>query len=366
MDFIIVKINDEILDTILSFLAPIQLITLSKTCKKFRKLFTHKYILNKFRCNLDELVRKAGFTEISKQTDREAGYTSVLKPRKCILSGSIVLQAILGEEWIGSDIDMYVTTKDIVRVRHKLFRKMNYFFGIWPRNDLINKSSSTFSPSCFYLLSISGTVLKSVELWESSEPKDVKWQTARDELSNQINHPFNMPEGRTRNSSGCLQVMLLKDDITNAEEGITAFDLDIVKNIWDGVTLSINNLESIATRRAIGSEYVNDMADAFGNVNDSTSDKFFRLKELEEEKEYFKLVRKNYSRWSTNLYKEGIKIVYQVLFSRLHKYSQRGFKIVLNNKEWSRHKLQEIYQYVNNLEDVSDTESESDMIVDIW
>ena len=53
-------------------------------------------------------------------------------------------------------------------------------------------------------------------------------------------------------------------------------------NTWDGVTLQLHNYLALATRVAQGSTYVQAMASAFGNTTDPTSDKYFRLKDLEE------------------------------------------------------------------------------------
>ena len=74
----------------------------------------------------------------------------------------------------------------------------------------------------------------------------------------------------------------MKDEITTAQEAIDKFDLDIVMNTWDGVTLQIHNYLAIATGIARGSGYIESMVWAFGNVTDPTTDKYFRLKELEE------------------------------------------------------------------------------------
>ena len=137
-----------------------------------------------------------------------------------------------------------------------------------------------------------------------------------------------------------LQMMVLKDEFATAQVDIDKFDLDIVKNSWDGVTLEIHDYISIVSKVAHGSDYVQAMASAFGNTTDPTSDKYFRLQELEETG-LIKIGGMDGwgSRGGRVSYKKGIKSIFNVLFGRLFKYSKRGFTIMLKGKEWTRGKL---------------------------
>jgi len=135
----------------------------------------------------------------------------------------------------------------------------------------------------------------------------------------------------------------LKDGITTAQDAIDKFDLDIVMNSWDGVTLQIHNYLALATRVASGSNYVQAMASAFGNTTDPTTDKYFRLKELEETG---MIKIGGMEGWGIRegmaTYKTAVKSIFNVLFGRLYKYSVRGFTIMLKGKEWTRGKLKGI------------------------
>ena len=200
--------NTFLLEEIISYInkAPIHLMVLQKTCKHYHSNnILQRAIMSIFRSNLDHLVSRAGYAELSKQTDPEGGYTSVLKPKKCVLSGSIVLQAILGEVWPGSDIDMYTVASDALRVRHKLYRKMGYLspvrpWGTEPHTDELGALN-------VYLIAIPGSVLESVEIWTSPKPKADDVQAAAD-LLNTARIDGTLRFHKSSRSAGMLQMMV--------------------------------------------------------------------------------------------------------------------------------------------------------------
>ena len=58
-------------------------------------------MITNFKTNLGYMLQCCGYSALE----------SVLEQGKCILSGSCVLQAILGVMWAGSDIDLYTSNK---------------------------------------------------------------------------------------------------------------------------------------------------------------------------------------------------------------------------------------------------------------
>ena len=196
--------NPLLLEEIMSFTkSPISLIILQKTCKLYHSShFLQCTIMDLFKSNLKQLVSRVGYGELSKQTDTELGYTSVLKPKKCVLSGSIVLQAVLGEEWAGSDIDMYTVASDALRVRHKLYRKMGYLSPVRPYGT--GRHTDEMDRLSVYLIAIPGSVLQSVEIWTSTEPKADDLRDAAESLNHARTESFH----RSSRSAGMLQVMV--------------------------------------------------------------------------------------------------------------------------------------------------------------
>ena len=252
-------------DVLIGFLQPIDIIMSRNVNKKIHREISSNFVLSSFRRNLAKLVSNCGYSGLV-QRDND-----VLRPGKSILSGSIVLQAVLGEEWVGSDIDLYATFDYITRVRSKFYHDMGFMYAAWPDDNDVDDQC------CDYLISKIGSVLESVEVWKSTEAKEPSWKTASDGL-NKAHGYCNL----SQKSAGSLQVMALKADVGMAEEAIRGFDLDIVMNTFDGTTLFITNPFSIASRVAHTSEYVHMMSQALGDVADPSVDKMDRLDNLSE------------------------------------------------------------------------------------
>lgn len=91
------------------FLSAKDLYTLSKTCKTFENLINDKTIndsiISKINSRLERLFG-----------DKTKEFKDLLCETKAVISGSFIIQCILGEEW-NSDIDIFIPIKDA-----KLFR----------------------------------------------------------------------------------------------------------------------------------------------------------------------------------------------------------------------------------------------------
>ena len=348
----------ELFDKINSYLlSPIALIALRQMNKDFLQFppVQKAAFMSLFRRNLAHLLSSCGYTELTRPS--EDGYESVLRPGKCILSGSVVLQAILGEEWVGSDIDMYVTAGDVLRVRRKLFRKMGYQYSMWPKD---NDKPHEFIDGFGYFFSKVGSLLHSLEIWESTEAKAPAWLAAALPSYYPANGPDTpWPRRIPGQSASALQMIVLKDTVARAEDVLHTFDLDIVMNTWDGQTLRMGSVDALMTRVTQGSEYVRSMTAAFGNVSDPTDDKFLRLCELED-RDLVKINREG--GWEPGTYKQGVKKVFRTLFGRLYKYSMRGF-VIMAPKLLTTAKLADTVRWLNNADGIteSDTESEGDL-----
>ena len=349
----------ELHDRILSYFSPISLIALKQTNKELERFpsLQKPIVMKLFRRNLSHLLSSCGYSELSRVS--ADGYESVLRPGGCILSGSIVLQALLGEEWVGSDVDMYVTASDVLRVRRKLFRKMGYQYSMWPKDK---EKPNQFNGGLEYFSAHVGSLIESLEMWDSTEVKAEAWLGAALPAYYDGHGPGSAePRRIPGQSASALQLILLKESVVAAEEAVHTFDLDVVQSTWDGTTLHILHPDAVAGRTAHVSDYVNAMTTAFGSVSDPSDDKFLRLRELE--RRGLVVLNRGVGAWRPGEYKFALKRVFRTLFRRLQKYSLRGFSIVAK-KVWSAAKLAEVVRWVEGVEpdDDSDTEAEGDLL----
>ena len=323
--------------------APVDLIQLSRTCKKHHACGeTRRAILHVFRANIGRIVQRCGYSELARRNDPEGGYTSLLQPSQCMISGSVVLQALTGEDWISSDIDMYVTSDAYdERVREKMISEMGYISMALPyTTDEDAYDQREFVGTA--MASGLSTILDAVETWESLEPKAMAVEAERDRIYS---------ESWNAGPTGMLQVIKLKPHVATAEEGTSTFDMDIVKNTWDGTTLHVSAFDAVVTRTAQCTTSVCDMLTAFGDVDDPTAVKVSRLLALLNRGDKVP-VQHLFRRGDS---KTGIKKVFSAIFRRLIKYSRRGYRIIAaSGKELKAATLARVITWI---EDENDTKS---------
>jgi hypothetical protein len=95
-------ISADIFDNVLTpVLVPIDLYNLARTCKKYQKNIKMSHIKKSAICEINRRLYKIlgdGFDE----------FKNMMRGADATISGSFVIQCILGEHWQDSDIDIYV------------------------------------------------------------------------------------------------------------------------------------------------------------------------------------------------------------------------------------------------------------------
>lgn len=118
MDKII--ITDPFVYDILSYLRPVDLLTL-----KFASWTFYKKIDKKIFYNFVARIMNNRLSHIF--GDRLIEFKNIMESTKCVISGSFIIQSILGEQWDGSDIDIYVTGQKIpLTIEFFLHNTMNF------------------------------------------------------------------------------------------------------------------------------------------------------------------------------------------------------------------------------------------------
>jgi len=100
----IILFGDVFDNILMRLLIPIDLYNLVQTCKQYQKKIKMSHI------------KKSTIQEINRRSYGIFGndlnnFKDMMRQSNAIISGSFVLQCILGEYWAGSDIDIYVNTK---------------------------------------------------------------------------------------------------------------------------------------------------------------------------------------------------------------------------------------------------------------
>ena len=273
-------LSQDLLTLIHSFLNPIDIIMFSQMNKQFHNCAViRKEIIEKFKCNLRGLLQCLGY----------AALDSVLQQGNGVLSGSCVLQAILGERW-KCDIDLYSTFDGRYELTDKL-AELGYFQFFTSSDTSDYVFNPLFGPTNFQ-----GSKLSSVSEWGSIRPATGFSGSPR--------------------PTGMLQMIVLNETVLTAEEAIVDFDWDIVQNTWDGKTLHITAPTALATK----------VANAVGNG--------------------YELLIKNFETGSystaENSNAEEMCYAWKRMLKRMHKYSCRGFKIMVGTDEWTKEKLSKV------------------------
>ena len=204
-------LSQDLLSVIYSYLKPNNLIMMSKINKQFHKCsILRKAIIDMFKSNLNRILRCCGYSALDR----------VLEKGICVLSGSVVLQAIWGEEWAGSDVDLFCTFGGASEVRRRL-KELGYQTEMSYNED---DEPNAYLENQQYLFQRSGSRIHSIEVWTSNDQKTGAW--AQNASSQHI-----------RASPGSLQLVVMKEEYPTAEEIAEAFDLDIVMNTYDGKIL---------------------------------------------------------------------------------------------------------------------------------
>ena len=261
-----------------SFLNPIESIMFSQTNKQFHNCsLIRKGTITTFKRNLQRILRRYGYATLD----------SVLEKGIGVLSGSVVLQAILGEEWGGSDIDLYTTFEGSAELSNKL-TELGYFQFLTSGDT----DDYIFNP-IYGDTNFQGSKLSSLSEWGCKKTNGVT-----------AGHGNAPPLRHTKD----LQMLVLDESVPTAEEAIIDFDWDIVMNTWDGTTLHVTAPIAVATRVANAVENGYEvLIKKYKKIDDCTSVTCF---------------------------------AYRKMLRRMAKYSDRGFKIMVGTDEWTKERLE--------------------------
>lgn len=293
---IVIKISFYTLLPIIRFitdnLSPIDLINCSISCHTFHaNLEIRRSIFPSFYHNLCVLLEQGGHSTISKYLYK------LLHPSVCVLSGSIVLQAILGVRWDGSDVDFYCIHRSDAR------RPVNVPF-LHAVLDAIGYTETSYEidldNSYYYLTSAANNI--------------------------DIIHDFVQGSG----SLSKVQVIDMKSAVL-PETCIQNFDLDIVQNLFDGKVLHIKSIMSITRRIAVVHPGTQIVTHTIGRATGSLVKVLLRLRRLHVDG----VIHLSTENWNPLSLERRLKSIFLRIFSRFEKYILRGFFVDDGKNLWT-------------------------------
>ena len=281
---------------IAEYLSPVEVINLTKVHKRLRNKQTNRWIIDRFRENLYELMIESGHRPLTIRLKE------LQTPWPFVISGSIALQALLAVKWDKFDIDIYVKANGVKTIQ-TLLRSTGYknFYERGDTND-------------FYIQVQATQTLKSVKDWYNYVPDE------------------NEPPRST------VQVIELVGKVKTPGACVDSFDIDIVKNSWNGHTISVNNCSSILQRTAIVSPHIEEILGTMGSLTGSLVKPFTRLYALQGKR----ILTIDLNKWNLSYSDDIIVGIYTKIFIRFRKYVQRGFIIHCNGKKWGRRQIDNV------------------------
>jgi hypothetical protein len=276
---------------IAEFLAPIEVIGLAKLHKNFkldkRMIEWYKW---QFEKNIYDLMKSKGHPIIAQLM------STIPRPWPFVISGSIVLQALLSEKWESYDIDVY------------------------GNSDGLNELEKILRDNCYVCL-----------LNPDSEDQYIQLEAAK--LIKKVTDWHNYVRTSSNNYMVpcCVQIIELRDLIKNPADCVNSFDLSVVKNSWNGTDIFINDYESLLSRTAIVSEHIEFIVGAMGNGCGSFAGAFERLYQLQRNA----ILSIKFDRMNLNSSHAAVVSLFDRIFSRFLKYSKRGFLIHSIKRNWN-------------------------------
>lgn len=137
---------------------------------------------------------------------------------RAVVSGSSVIQAILSENWINSDLDIYINPDDLEAIRKKL-TDSGYFENVPEENNRGLPYGNM-------------KVVKFYKYRDIEANCNVKYFDAGERVRDRV-----------------LKIDIVMTDIP-IDDFVNNFDLDICRNSFDGTTLKIGNIDSVLNKTA--------------------------------------------------------------------------------------------------------------------
>jgi len=220
--------GDSIL-IIAKFLEPKDIVTICRMFKKIRYNLYGIYLQSVIR-TIDSWFR--GYYGVNYDQFREAMVVD-----KAIVTGSFILQMILGEKWKDSDIDMFISVQDLYLWDRSYCTEVEKFILNVPTISEFDKIRM-FNDTSFHYVDSFG------------------------EEGGNIAQIRNYSIDGTKDSNFCkfqmIEVLKTKNIIRFIRE---TFDFDVCKNTFyydeDGMHLDISNINDILNRRIIFRSYYN-------------------------------------------------------------------------------------------------------------
>ena len=272
---------------IAEFLSPIEVIGLAYLHKDFKlDKMMKKWCTMAFVKNIENLMTARGHPLLAEKL------STIPRPWPFVISGSLVLQALLSETWDSYDIDIYGKT-DGLREVENLLRKNCYV--------------SFFNPNtvdCYIQLETTKSMKKVMD-WHN--------------LSRNV-----------IDRACTIQIIELSDHIECASDCVKDFDLSVVKNSWDGKTIYVDDYRSLLTRTSNVSEHIELIVGAIGNGCGSFAGAFDRIHELQSKA----VLSINIERMNLELSHAAVTWFFEKIFLRFLKYARRGFEIQSKGRIW--------------------------------
>jgi hypothetical protein len=260
---------------------------------------------------------------------RATGHSTLVKkliqlpiPWPFVISGSIVLQALLSVKWERFDIDIFGKTLGVDLIQSLL--EESSYQNFYVRGDTNDQ----------YIIINASETLKAVKDWYNYQRND---------------HALPL---------STVQVIELTENIIQPAACVHSFDLDIVKNSWDGKLIRINNCSSLLQKTANVSKHIGQLLAAMGNVCGSLANPFKRLYELQKNR----TLTIDLTKWNLSLSEDIIVNVFRKIFHRFLKYTKRGFTIKFDEKDWGTNNINLI---LNRLEKGRSNKQRAKLVTEI-
>jgi len=287
---------------IAEYLSPVEILNLTTIHRQLNNKETNNWIINRFKDNLYGLMRATGHSALVKEI------TMLPTPWPFVISGSIVLQALLSVKWDRFDIDIFGKRQGVDMIQ-SLLGDLSYqnFYERGDTND-------------HYIILHASENMQAIKDW------------------------YNCRREQHVSPLSTIQVIELKENIIQPAACVHSFDLDIVKNSWDGKLIRIHNCSSLIDKTALVSDNIVQILGAMGNVSGSLANPFKRLYELQKDR----LLTIDLTKWNLSLSEDIIVNVFRKIFQRFLKYAKRGFTIKFDGKKSWR--ANDITVIINRLE----------------
>ena len=276
---------------IAEFLSPIEIIGLAYLHKNFKLDKRMKeWYTSLFEMNVEDLMVAKGHPLLT------GLLTTIPKPWPFVISGSIVLQALLSETWESYDIDIYGRRDGLLELQG-LLRENSYL--------------SHYNPE---------TEDRYIQLEALNSIKEViDWYNLVCQVSSKLV------------IHACIiQIIELTDHIEDASDCVKAFDLSVVKNSWNGTSILIDDYKSLLSKTSNVSEHIELIVDAMGNGCGSFAGAFERIYQLQRQA----VLSINLDRMNLEFSHAAVVSFFDKIISRFLKYARRGFVIKSMGKIW--------------------------------